>query len=431
MLNGVFMPTTNNLSSNFSRKLMEVFLEKFEAARVLTKAVDTQLFQGKFNPSSGSTVDIKRPHDYKSISTAGGDISSSTKSNIESGKATATVQNYMTVAAEYTNLQEALELNQLDEVLAPMATRLVTDLEVNLANFMSKNCALSVGVPGTAIDAWSDVAKASSLLNALGVPMDTQWHYVCGPYVQQALASVTNGLYSGSAALVDNSWEKAQISANFAGMRVSMSNCLPARTLGVSADRIGAFTGAPTATYVGAKDTMTQVWAVTGFSNGATLVAGDILEVTGRFYVSQGSRQTIFDEAGAAVKFRATVATGVTLGASGEGNVTVTGAGIYEADGGYNTVAAALTTSDVITVLGTSGATVQPALFFHPQAVALATVKLPKLYITDTVAVTKDGISLRVSKYSDGDKNLQKVRFDLLPAFGMLNPFFCGQGHGT
>ena len=421
----------NSLSSNWSRKLMEVFLEKFEASRVLTKTVNTQLFAGKFTPSSGSNVDIKRPHDYNVLSTAGGDISSSTKSDIISGKATATVQNYMTVATEWSNIEEALELNQLDKILAPMATRLVTQLEVNLGSYMAKNCGLSVGVPGTAIDAWSDIAKQSSLLNAIGAPMDMQWHSVVGPYVQQALASVTNGLSPATGTLVNTAWEKAEISRNFAGMRVSMSNCLPSRTNGASADRIGALTGAPTATYVAAKDSMTQVWAVTGFSNGATLVPGDILEVTGRYYVSQGSRQTIFDEAGAPVKFRATVTTGITLGASGEGNVTVTAPAIYEATGQYNSVSSALTTSDVVTVLGATAAVVQPALFYHPQAFAMASVKLPKLFSTDTVAVTEDGISIRVSRYADGDANVQNVRFDLLPAFGTMNPFLAGQGFGT
>jgi len=421
----------NSLSSNWSRKLMEVFLEKFEASRVLTKTVNTQLFAGKFTPSSGSNVDIKRPHDYNVLSTAGGDISGSTKSDIISGKATATVQNYMTVATEWSNIEEALELNQLDQILAPMATRLVTQLEVNLGSYMAKNCGLSVGVPGTAIDAWSDIAKQSSLLNAIGAPTDMQWHSVVGPYVQQALASVTNGLSPATGTLVNTAWEKAEISRNFAGMRVSMSNCLPSRTNGASADRIGALTGAPTATYVAAKDSMTQVWAVTGFSNGATLVPGDILEVTGRYYVSQGSRQTIFDEAGTPVKFRATVTTGVTLGASGEGNVTVTAPAIYEATGQYNSVSSALTTSDVVTVLGATAAVVQPALFYHPQAFAMASVKLPKLFSTDTVAVTEDGISIRVSRYADGDANVQNVRFDLLPAFGTMNPFLAGQGFGS
>jgi hypothetical protein len=57
-------------------------------------------------------------------------------------------------------------------------------------------------------------------------------------------------------------------------------------------------------------------------------------------------------------------------------------------------------------------------------------VKLPKLFSTDTLAVTEDGIAIRVSKYSDGDANSQKIRFDLLPAFACLNPFFAGKAWG-
>ena len=68
----------NNLSSNITRQLARVFLEKFEASRVLCKSVDTQLLSGKFTPASGSTTDFKRPHDYNSIRTAGGDVEDAT-----------------------------------------------------------------------------------------------------------------------------------------------------------------------------------------------------------------------------------------------------------------------------------------------------------------------------------------------------------------
>jgi hypothetical protein len=124
----------NDLSSNVTRPLARVFLEAFETTRVITKSVNTQLLTGRFNPSTGSSVDFKRPHDYNSIRTAGGDISSSTKSDIISGKATGVVQEYFTVATEWSNIQEALELDQLNEIIAPMAKRIVTDVEVDFAN---------------------------------------------------------------------------------------------------------------------------------------------------------------------------------------------------------------------------------------------------------------------------------------------------------
>ena len=97
---------------------------------------------GKFNPSTGSNVDFKRPHDYNSIRTAGGDISGAAKSDIIAGKATGTVQNYFTVSTSWSNIEEALELDQLDQILAPAARRIVTDLETDLSGYMMKNASL-------------------------------------------------------------------------------------------------------------------------------------------------------------------------------------------------------------------------------------------------------------------------------------------------
>ena len=421
----------NNTDSNITRKLARTFLEKFEGSRVLCKAVDTQLLTGKFNPTSGSTTDFKRPHDYNSIRTAGGDISAATKSDIISGKATGTVQDYFTVATEWGNVEEALELDQLDQILAPMATRMVTDLELDLGRYMMENGGLSYGTPGTAVTAWSHVAGAASLMESLGVPSDGGWCYAMNPFTTQALADTQSGLASGSNNLVDTAWKKAQISKQFGGMSVMTSNALKTRTSSDASDRAGTLSGTPVATYLSAKDTMTQVWAVTAFGASAVVKAGDIVEVTGRNHLSLSTREVVLDAAGAPIKFRGVVTADVTLGASGEGNLVVTGPAIQEASGQYNTVDTALTSGDVVTILGTASAIYQPNLFFHKQAFGLGTVKLPKLYSTDTVATTEDGFSIRVSKYADGDANQQKVRFDMMPAFATFNPFFGGQGFGV
>lgn len=420
----------NNLTSNVTRQLARVFLQEFEASRVLTKAVDTQLLSGRFNPSSGATVDFKRPHDFKTISTSGGDISSSTLSSIISGKATGTVQNFSTVAIDYTILEEALHLDQLDQILAPAATRIVTDLELSLGSYMIKNCGLAYGTPGTAVDAWGDVAGAASLMDSIGVPKQ-DWRYVMNPYTTQALANTQAGLNSGSNNLVDTAWENATLSKNFGGMRVVTSNALATRTSSDASDRAGTITGTPDTTYVTAKDTMTQVVGVTAMGANATIKAGDIVEITGRYQLSLSTRQPIFDSTGARVKFRGVVTSDVTLNGSGAGNLTITGPAIYEANGQYNTCDSAITSGDVITVLGSASAVYQPNLFFAKQAFGLGTVKLPKLHSTDTIGTTSDGISIRVSRYADGDKNQQTVRFDILPAFATFNPFFAGQGYGV
>lgn len=422
----------NNFNSNTVETLARTFLEKFESSRVLSKAIDTQLIQGEFTPRSGGQVSVKRPHDYNAIRTAGGDISGSNKSDIISGKATATVQDYITVATEWTNIQEALESDQLDRILAPMATRVVTTLETSLAAYMRVNANLSVGTPATAVTAWSHVANAGALMDSLGVPMDNDIFYAMNPYTVTALADTQSGLASGSNDLVDTAWRKAQISSKFGGMSAISCNTLQTMTDDATlADRAGTLAANPVVTYVAHKDTMQQQLQVAGFTANAQIVAGSVVEITGRHYLNQSTRTPFIDGSGSLVKFRGVVTETVNLSGTGTGTITIAGAGIFEANGQYNTVDSAPVSGDVITVLGAAGYTAQPNLFFHRQAFGMATVKLPKLFDTDTVITTEDGFSVRVTKYSDGDANTQKVRFDLLPAFVTFNPFFAGLGYGS
>jgi len=420
----------NNLNSNVTRKVARVFLDAFESSRVVTKSVDTQLLAGKFNPSSGSNVDFKRPHDYNSIRTSGGDISASTKSDIIAGKATGTVQNYFTVATEWGNVEEALELDQLDQILAPMARRIVTDLETDLAGYMVKNSSLKYGTHGNAVDAWGDVAGAGALMDSIGVPMSDDKYYLMNPFTTTALASAQNGLNAADG-LVRTAWEKSQVSSNFGGMMALTSNALSSFTSSDAADRAGTLSGAPDATYVTAKDTMTQALAVTGFTASAVVKAGDMVTIADVNRLNISTRDAMIDAAGAVVPWTGTVTADVTLDGSGAGTLVVSGAAINESNGQYNTVDAAPQSGAVVTILGAASALYQPNLFFTKQAFGLGSVKLPKLYSTDTIATTEDGMSIRVSKYADGDANTQKIRFDLLPAYATFNPFFSGQGFGV
>ena len=418
----------NNLSSNITRPLAKIFLEAFESSRVVTKTVNTQLLSGRFNPSTGSNVDFKRPHDYNTIRTAGGDISASTKSDIIAGKATGTVQDYFTAATEWSNIQQALELDQLDQILEPMARRLVTDLELDLGLFMRKNTGLNYGARNTAVDAWSDVAGAGAMMDSVGVPMSDNKYYLMNPFTTTSLASAQNGL-TASDGLVRTAWEKAQISSNFGGMRALTSNALSSYTSGSTTDRAGTLDGAPDATYVTAKDTMQQTLVIDALGTG-TIVAGDQIQIAGVNRLNIATRQVMLDAAGAAVPWTGTVLSTVTIAANAA-TIVVSGAAIYEANGQYNTVDAAPADGAVVTILGTAATVYQPNLFYTEQAFGLGTVKLPKLYSTDTVATTSDGMSIRVSKYSDGDSNTQKIRFDLLPAYAVFNPNFAGQGYGV
>ena len=419
----------NNFDSNFSRKIMESFLDKFQSERVITKNVDTQLFAGKFNPSTGESIDIKRPTDYVSVRTSTGDVSGETASSIITGKATATVQDYFTAFVDYDEADEAIKMNQLDTLLAPMATRIVTDFETDYAKFMMKNTALLSGTVGTAIADWDDVAGAGAIMQATGVPMDGAWNMAVNPFVQRKLASDQRSLGGETGTMTAN--QRATITDNFAGMKVMTATTLGNYTTGTGADRAGTVVGTPVATYVGAKDTMTQVVGVTAFQANLVVAAGETVTITGRNRLNLSTREAMIDETGAAVVWTATVTTTVTLDGSGAGNLTLTGPAIFEANGQYNTVDSAIAASDVITLGGAASKIIQPNLFWHKQAFTCASVPIKKLHSTDTVATTEDGLQLRVSRGSGFLENTNKVRIDFRPAYGVMNPFFAGQCFGA
>ncbi len=419
----------NYVESNFTRQVLMRVTDRFEANRVISKNVDTQMVQGRFNADSGTQVDVKRATDYTVIDTADGNIST-TRSDIIMGKATATVQNYITVAVDYDEVDEALKLgSDISRLWDDIGNRIVVDLEKKFASFAVKNTALLQGTLGQGVDAWSEVANAGALMQSTGVPMNKRWCYFLNPYSQAALAEQQRSIGVNPEAGSAN--QNATVASSFAGFDVKTATTLPTYTLPTTGDLVGAINGTPDVTYVTAKDTMTQSVVIDGFGTfTGTIPAGAQVQITGRNRLNLSTRDPIVDSSGNNIVWTATLSADASL-TSGAGTFVLAGPAIFEASGAYNTADSALADNDVVTILGADATTYQPNLFWHPDAFTIASVPMKKLHSTDTLAVTADGLQLRCSKYSDGDANKQTVRFDLHPAFGALNPFFAGQGFGT
>ena len=418
----------NTFESNFTRKVAMKVLDRFEANRVMSKNVNTQLVAGAFNPDSGTQVDIKRPTDYKVVRTSGGDITGN-KRDIITGKATATVQDYITVPVDYDEVDEALKMGtDMSRFWDDIANRIVIDLELDFARFAMENLALGYGDPDQGVNNWAEIANTGALAQSSGVPMNKRWCYFLNPYSQAALASEQRSIGA------DNAFSQANATAavvrQFAGFDVMTATTLPTYTMPTIPDMVGAVNGTMDVTYATHKDTLQQTITIDGIGTfTGTIPAGTQVEITGLNRLNLSTREQIRDASGNAVLWRGTVAADASL-TSGAGNLTVAGPAIFEATGAYNTTAAALADNDVITILGSSATTYQPNLWWHPDALCLASVPLKKLHSTDTLATTADGIQMRVSKYSDGDANKQTVRFDIHPAYGCMNPFFGGHAGG-
>jgi len=409
----------NLVNGNVSQIVLKKFVPGFKSTNVLCNAVDRQLIQGELNPNTGETVFLKRPHQYKAFRSATGDLTSTTTSNLISGKIEARISNYCTVWIEYSQLEQAIKLNQWEEILAPAYERMNTELELELANYILKNGGLSLGTLGTAITKWSDVAQVGSLLSDIGLNTGKKYA-IMDPWAAQALADKQGALQSGNVELIRSAWEDAQIAGNFAGVRALMSNALANRTSGSACGTASVTVKTtPTLTYDAVKDTMQMTVVLTGASLAAKNVAvGDQVQFNASFWLNQQTKQVLFRN-GSAVPFTGTV-TAAASAVSNDITVVLSGAGIVDATNPqYNTISKAITAGDSVTILGAASTVYKPNIFFHESAVAMGTVVLPKLHGWDSsVFVDPDtGLSMRATMSSNPTTNVQAIRIDLLPAF--------------
>jgi len=426
------MPS-NNLNSNVSQIVLKKFAPGFMSTNVLLKAVDRQVIQGEINPNTGESVFLKRPMQYKASRTTSGDLSAQSPSNLISGKIEARISNYCSVWIEYSQLEQAIKLNQWEQVLAPAYERMNTELELELANYILKNGGLSLGTLGTAITKWSDVAQVGSLLSDIGLNTGKKYA-IMDPWAAQALADKQSALQSGNVELIRSAWEDAQIAGNFAGVRALMSNALANRTSG-SACGTATVTvkTTPTLTYDTVKDTMQMTVTLTAAALGVkTLKAGDQVQFTNNYLINQQTKQVLYRN-GAPVPFVATVVADATAVAN-DITVTLSAAAVFDATNPqFNTVASQVVATNPVVLLGAASTTYKPNIFMHEKAIAMGTVELPRLQGWDSSVMTSasTGLSMRATMSSDPITNVQGVRIDILPAFATLLPLGCGQFWGN
>lgn len=419
----------NSFESNFTRKVMMKVAAAAESNRVISKNVDTQTFSGAFNPNSGDTVDIKRPTDYLTTQTSDGDLTG-VSSDIVTGKASATVQNYISVLVNYDEADEALKMGtDADRFWDDIARRIITDHEVDFANYAMQNSGLLSGTVGNGVNSWQEVAQAGALLRSTGAPMNKKWCFFTNPYSQVSLANEQRSL--GVNPQAGSALAQATIAENFAGLKVMTADALGTYTTPAGADRVGALAANPDVTYATHKDSMLQSISVNGFQANLVIKAGETITITGRNRLNLSTRQIAVDETGTQIPYTWTVAADVTLSGTGTGTLTVRGPAIYEASGAYNTVDSAPVSGDVLTLNSAASTTYQPNLFWHPDAFSIAYVDIKKLKSTDTIYKSRDGLVMRCSMDSNVITNQQIVRFDLRPAYGVINPFLAGQAFGN
>jgi len=425
----------NELQNNINKKLLKQFARSFESSTVLTNTVSKQLVND-FDASTGrdfGQVSMKRPPQYIPQRTPDGNMVGQGVNPILTGKVQAEVSDYITVFVENEQVEEALETDQLQELLNPIAEDMVIELETELALYMAKNASLISGDPDNPIATWADVANAGAFLKEIGSPTGKRYGVV-NNFTQTTLADLQTQLAVNPEVMT--AWDSAVIKRNFGGLNeVLTTNNLPEYTAGTASAGI-TIQSTPLATYITYANTYQMTLALTGLGIGATLLVGQVLEFPATLLTNMRNHKELRKD-GVGLPFTGTILVGGTADGSGDLTVTISGAAIFDVTGtngvnsAFNTVNRALTSGDAVTVLESSaGAIYRPALAYCEGFVGMGSVVLPKLHALESMVMNHKGMSIRIHKFSDGVANKNRYRFDMLPTFATFNPAWGVKMHG-
>ncbi len=423
----------NNYQSNTNEKLLKSFIKGFESSTVLLNTVSKQLVNDiDASTGAGATpVKMKRPTQYKPTRSAGGDLSAVNANPVQVGSVYGHVSDsgYITVFVENTQVEEALEADQLDALLAPIAEDMVIACESELAQYMTRAAQLHTGASGVAINKWSDIANAGALFKEIGAPAGKKYAAI-NAFDETTLADLQTQL--GVNPDVNQAWNDAVVKTGFAGLnQVMTTNNLDEYSTGVPGTGI-TLASTPDATYDTYKNTYQMTLALTGLTTTTgTLKAGQQLAFPDSNLLNMRNGKQV-RKGGSPVSFTVTVLEDVMANSSGNVSVKVSGAAIFEAGGAYNTVSKALASGDPVTVLdGATSIDKRPALAYCEGFVGMGSVVLPKLHSIDSNIINHKGVSIRVHRFSDGLGNKNRYRFDILPTFATFNPSWGIQLEGT
>jgi len=157
------------------------------------------------------------------------------------------------------------------------------------------------------------------------------------------------------------------------------------------------------------------VIAITGAGNGATVKAGDVFTVADCFAVNPQTRESTGS------LFQFVVLSDVTLGSSGEGNLSVSS--IYSASNALATVNSLPGNSKAVTFIGAASSQYPQNLVYHKDAITFATADLLMPQGVDMASrQVHNGISMRIVRQYDINNDRLPCRIDVLYGYSTIRP---------
>lgn len=320
---------------------------------------------------------------------------------------TLTVSNQKHIGVNFTTAELTMQLDDFAErVLKPRISQLAASVDADVANAF-KGIGNSVGTPGTTPATSLVLLQAQQKLNENAAVMSPRYATV-NPAANAGLVEGMKGLFNPGST-ISRQFKNGMMGEGVLGYdEINMSQSIKQFTTG-SRSATGGTTSAAVTT-----EGATTI-AITGAGNGATVKTGDVFTVADCYMVNPQTREST----GSLFQFVAL--SDVTLGSSGEGNITV--APIYSASNALATVDSLPGNSKAVVFVGTASTQYPQNLIYHRDAITFATADLVMPQGVDMASrQVHNGISLRIVRQYDINNDRMPCRIDVLYGYSVIRP---------
>jgi hypothetical protein len=311
------------------------------------------------------------------------------------------------IGINFTSAELTMQLDDFAErVLKPRISQLAASIDANVADSYL-NIGNTVGTPGTTPATSLVLLQAQQKLNENAAVMSPRYATV-NPAANAGLVEGMKGLFNPTDT-ISRQFKNGMMGVGVLGYEeINMSQSIKQFTTGTRGS-----TGATTSAAVTTEGATTI--AITGGGNGGIVKAGDVFTVADCFAVNPQTREST----GSLFQFVAQ--TTVTLGSSGEGNITV--APMYSAGQALATVNALPGNSKAIVFVGAANTQYPQNLIYHKDAITFATADLLMPQGVDMASrQVHNGISMRIVRQYDINNDRMPCRIDVLYGFGVIRP---------
>lgn len=320
---------------------------------------------------------------------------------------TLTVNSQKHIGINFTSAELTMQLDDFAErVLKPRVSQLAATVDADVANAF-KGIGNSVGTPGTTPATSAVILAANQKLNENAAPMDQRYATV-NPAANAGLVEGMKGLFN-PVGTISKQFKAGLMGEGILGVdEFAMSQSIRTFTTG-SRSATGATTSAAVTT-----EGATTI-AITGAGNGATVKTGDVLTVADCYAVNPQTRESTGS------LFQFVSLSDVTLGSSGEGNITV--APIYSGTQALATVDSLPGNSKAVVFVGAASTQYPQNLIYHKDSIAFATADLIMPQGVDMASrQVHNGISLRIVRQYDINNDRMPCRIDVLYGYSVIRP---------